>query len=626
MSLTNFGPGSLFILLGIFGALLVLPYLVDRLRRRVTVPSLRLWQFSSRQTWQRPRWRVSQPWSLVLQALALILLLLAAAGIQLPGARRPALDHVLVIDVSAWTGASTGQGRLIDEERQAALAYLARLPEQDRVMVVAAAALPLALTSFERDREVLRLAIAGVEPQASGLRLNEALEFAERARRRHGQRPGEIVVISPGYITEPVAPERVPAGTRLISTRTGPIHNAGIKRIAARRLATPGGGWGVLVTLWNHSGQRIQADLLVQLAGAPVASERFELGPWELREKNYTVRTSAAGKLTAELYPRDDLPLDNHAELELPAWHPIRVNVWTRRRPLFEAVFGEHPLIEARYAVGEHEALPRADVTVVDGVPAPAGLSGPVLFLERPQQPARPGTEVNFEPGDLAALAPLEGVRVPVTAIRPLAVGTGDRVVARAGNTAVCVVHWTEGPPARQARLGIDPLAPNLRSQPIAPLLLTGLIQLLAGGGPNQWELATQPPGTILVPLPPGTEARKLRVRDAEGRELPASFKPEGLELFVDRPTTVHVVAGLVERVYSASLPDLPQQRWEPPPSVARGMPVAAPPGHHWNLWPALVMVALGLLVLEWQLFGRRHAGAGEAIRPADGRFLWERE
>ena len=39
-------------------------------------------------------------------------------------------DHVLILDTSAWMAAQTDRGRLIDQARAAAKAYLKSLPAQ----------------------------------------------------------------------------------------------------------------------------------------------------------------------------------------------------------------------------------------------------------------------------------------------------------------------------------------------------------------------------------------------------------------------------------------------------------------------------------------------------------------
>ena len=71
-------------------------------------------------------------------------------------------------------------------------------------------------------------------------------------------------------------------------------------------------------------------------------------------------------------------------------------------------------------------------------------------------------------------------------------------------------------------------------------------------------------------------------------------------------PGTVHVDAGDRELVYSLTLPELSEVRWNPPPQVRRGLKgVRRPVAFSSALWPWLASLgALGLLA-EWILFGR---------------------
>jgi len=60
------------------------------------------------------------------------------------------------------------------------------------------------------------------------------------------------------------------------------------------------------------------------------------------------------------------------------------------------------------------------------------------------------------------------------------------------------------------------------------------------------------------------------------------------------------------EYVYSLTLPQLGESKWEPPADVRRGIPRALPvPSTVRDLWPWLALAGgLGLLA-EWFLYGR---------------------
>src|SRR6201986_4112450 len=107
MSFLNLGLGELLAIAGVISAGVVALYLLDRSKRKLLVPTLRFWASADVRTELSHRRRIQQPWSLLLQLLSLLLLLLALAGPRwgFEGAGR---DHVLILDTSAWMGSQAG--------------------------------------------------------------------------------------------------------------------------------------------------------------------------------------------------------------------------------------------------------------------------------------------------------------------------------------------------------------------------------------------------------------------------------------------------------------------------------------------------------------------------------------
>src|SRR5260370_29990037 len=123
--------------LGVVGTLsgvVVALVLVERVRKRPTVATLRFFALSEKTPVLKHRRKLQQPWSLLLQLLSLLLLLLAIAQLRWGSPARASRDHVVVLDSSAWMGARSGQTLLIDQARSAARNYVKLLPSSDRVM------------------------------------------------------------------------------------------------------------------------------------------------------------------------------------------------------------------------------------------------------------------------------------------------------------------------------------------------------------------------------------------------------------------------------------------------------------------------------------------------------------
>ena len=132
----------------------------------------------------------------------MLLLLLAIAGsVRLGGTFAPR-DHVLILDTSAWMGARTRQGILLDQAKSAALSYLDRLPAADPVMLVRADALATPVTPFEAHHQVVADAIRKSQPSASALALQQAIDFAGNAQHLQTGRPGEIAFAGAGRVSK----------------------------------------------------------------------------------------------------------------------------------------------------------------------------------------------------------------------------------------------------------------------------------------------------------------------------------------------------------------------------------------------------------------------------------------
>jgi len=138
-------------LLGSLSGVVVALYLLDRMRKKHTVATLRFFALSDKPPVLKHRRKLQQPWSLILQLVSLLLLLLAIAQLRLGSPARSSRDHVLILDSSAWMAARTGQVRLIDQARAAARGYVRTLPSSDRVMVVRADVLATPATLFESE-------------------------------------------------------------------------------------------------------------------------------------------------------------------------------------------------------------------------------------------------------------------------------------------------------------------------------------------------------------------------------------------------------------------------------------------------------------------------------------------
>src|ERR1700689_1776654 len=169
MFLFNLTLPEFLAILGSLSGLVVALYLLDRMRKHHTVATLRFFAAAEKPPVLKHRRKLQQPWSLLLQLISLLLLLLAIAQLRVGSPARYSRDHVIFPDAPAgmaarFGGARAGNGRLIDRARLAADNYVNALPPADRVMLVRADVLATPALRFESDRKKIHQAIDLTQP------------------------------------------------------------------------------------------------------------------------------------------------------------------------------------------------------------------------------------------------------------------------------------------------------------------------------------------------------------------------------------------------------------------------------------------------------------------------------
>src|ERR1700685_802073 len=342
-------------ILGSLSGLVTALYLLDRMRKHHTVATLRFFAAAEKPPVLKHRRKLQQPWSLLLQLISLLLLLLAIAQLRFGSPVRYSRDHVLILDVSPWMAARFGPNRLIDQARLAARNYVNALPLADRVMVVRAGVLATPALLFESDRKKIQLAINQTQPGAASLNLPGALDFAERAQRVQAQRPGEIVFIGAARIPSDEAARLnasnldPPSNFRFIPI-AGPTEHVGLRKISVHRAMDDADTWEVFVAAKNYGTAPRSTPTVVNFGGAPVATHRFELKPGVEESFSFHFKTRAAGWLEARLAPQDaSFRQDSRAILELPARGVAPVTIYSAEPDLLRPIFTAIPGIQASF-------------------------------------------------------------------------------------------------------------------------------------------------------------------------------------------------------------------------------------------------------------------------------------
>lgn len=154
--------------------------------------------------------------------------------------------------------------------------------------------------------------------------------------------------------------------------------------------------------------------------------------------------------------------------------------------------------------------------------------------------------------------------------------------------------------------LGFHPALSAMRYELSTPLLFANLLRWMAPEIFRRWELTAGSVGTVKVPLDPDVRPAGVRVLREDGNPAPFTLRGQSLEFFSGTAGTVRVLAGDREYVYSLTLPQLWESKWDVPPETRRGIPkFAAPLREATDLWQWLALAGAAGLLAEWILYGR---------------------
>ena len=626
MFFLNLSMAEFLTLLGGLSVVVTALYLLDRAKRKKLVSTLQFWTAATHSEEEQSRRRVREPWSLVLQLLALLFLLLGVAQLEWGTRERLGRDHVLILDTSSWMGARVGSppAPLMAEAKQKAETWLRSLPGRDRVMLVAASGLITPVTAFTPDRGEMLARIRGSQAGYTALSLPNALSFAAQAQTWSGRRAGDIVYIGAGRTSSEessgAAAPGLPANLRVIplnSLASGQFsgEDCGIRRMGVRRAEQAPDEWEVSVAVRNFGSRPRETSLVLEWAGLRFAPRLVSLAPGEEKSIPYAFSTQTAGTLNASLEPGDELTADDHASVALPKLASLRIAVYTARPDVWRPLMEANRQVSAQFHTpAEYTPNPAADLVVIDGFAPTRRPAQPSLWVKPPSDGSPvPVTgkgrklTVSRWLSESALGAGLHAKAVDVEDAETFELQPGDVTVASSAQGPAVVARGASQNTPRLAVIGFDPLAGQLRFALTTPLLFANLTRWLAPEDFRTFEFIAGAVGSVTVPLDSSEDPAFIRVTDDRGFTVPYTVRNQHVEFYVERPGIVSVASFGRKRVYSLTLPDVAQFAWKAPQRVAEGIPPpVAVSASAVDLWQWLALAAVACLLLEWYLFGRR--------------------
>lgn len=620
-------------LLGIFApvaGLLVALYFYDRSRRRILVSTLRFWPKRPAPAIRQRHKRIQHPLSLLLQLIALGLLLLAIAdprpGVSDAGAQR----RVIVLDTSASMALADSNGvNLMDQAKALALAYIGSLPAGDQVMLIEADGSPMVRVPFTRDRQLLRDSVSAAQPSLTPLDIGAAFELADGTLRlalNSGGEPlpdhpgaGETVYVGPGRFDGQPARAAVLPRVRYLQTEA-PSDALGILSLEASADLAERGKWDVALEARNYGSETATARIDFLFNDRPLGHRSLSIAEGGDASLQFTLRSQHPGRLRAQLAADDAYSQNNVATVAIPAPDRTRVQIHGASEREFGPLLAAGARIEADYADSPDDLTPEAIHVWASG--GGSGSSRRAIYL------APPGTPSPVAEAASARRSPVsewsashqlaKGIRDPdliPDRVRVFSPRPGDDVIASTADGPVVVARSDDD--ERLVAFGFDLTDTSVRDRLSAPMLFANAVSWLDSAAFRAEAVAARGPGAVTMEAP-NSAPQQISVRTASGADVPWVLSDGKVRFYADQRDTYRVTTADHDLTLVLQQPQIPSSSWDPPESVARGVPSRlAGMGESWVLWPWLAVLGALILLYDWIRFGRGRRLTAETVQAA---------
>ncbi|MBI1875847.1 MAG: VWA domain-containing protein [Acidobacteria bacterium] len=602
MSFAAATTGQVLLLAAAIAAAVVWLFFLKLRHPRILIPSLVLWQSLLREERPESWWeRVRRAVSLAI-ALAIALLIVIALGRPRTAAQAAGEDQpvTLVIDTSPTMMTRTSDGRTRWDnarERARALIESGEAAGVELLDTAATVVVPAAADTEQKLAALDRMKVALSPRSAIG-----AIALSQASRRMY--------LVSDGVATSRVGDAVTPVSV------FEPAENVGITAFEIREVPSHPAAYEAYLEVVNYSERRRQVELRIGNPARPASASAIDLAPLEAYRETIDAAELEPGAVRADIAsPGDSLDIDNTAFAYLPRREPARVLLVTPGSEYLETSLALDPRVALTVIPPrQYRDGLQADVFIFDRFVPPAAPSGPALLFGLPAVPWIDGVGLDLgrpviENPSVTTTSPDHVVTrsVPlrdVTIRRAigLAIRKRDRAeaVASSGVRPLIVAgHDPRAAPgfsrAKWVIVGFPLEASDFGTQLGFPIFLRNVMA---------WFSTEQPP----LPREPGVVSvpgQGVVVTTSDGRPVRTS-RSSSVTVFDAAPgvyfarsngETTPIVVGLTSRTVS----DVNHSAFRnvPAPSAAQRL------GGR-ELWPTLLLIAMGLATLEWFTYHRR--------------------
>jgi len=611
---------------------ILLLYMLKLRRKPVQVSSTLLWTRLLRDRQANTPWqKLKRNLLFFLQLLILSALVLAFAR---PAIQRPAIASgsvIVLLDGSASMNATDVDPSRFEAARRAIQPLIDGLSGGERMTLILAGGIPQTLSAAETDKALLREALAEARPGQGGTDWQAAFALAASAAR--GSQSITTVIISDGGLPETGLPA-LPGEVRYLPVGAA-NNNLAIGALALRPAA---GGPELFAQVTNYSDADRTVLLSFYQGDDLVTARQLELPAGSSRGLTLDNLPNTPGVYKARISdPQnntspDSLALDDTAFAVYQSTSARRVLLVSKGNLFLEQLLASLPGIQPFRALPTEDGklqIPAEpfDLFLLDGI-LPAELPAGNLLL------INPSSNALFEVG--ASFNEMKNVRVQEHVLTRFVDWSAVHVrQAR----AVAPPDWaevlidTEGGPLvfagetggrRVAVLTFDLHESDLPLQVAYPILFSNLINYLIPPGAFDATRSLHPGESLSIVPPPGTQ----RVVIVSPSNQVSTLAPAATALSFTRTNELGYYAvnfisqgATVAEYFAVNLFDPSESKIEPRRTIQVGRTAVSAAGAEQvgqrELWPWLILLALLLLLIEWQLYYRKPYPSASAAREA---------
>lgn len=620
------------------GALLAIPivlmYMLRLRRREQVISSTFLWrQVLQDQEANTPWQRLRRNLLLILQLLILTALIFALAR---PFALVPAISAArvaIVLDASASMAARDGLNGIMRfaDAQAAALDLIDTLSGDSEVTILRAAQTPDILAPYTTDRNVANAAVRNAQPSTGEADWLAALTLASAGAT--DQADFTLIIITDGGLTQVAGLEEaaLPGRVRVIPVGTA-SDNIAITALATRTL--PGGEPQLFAQITNTgvSDAEVIFSLRADSDAAPLVSQRYTISagaslpitsnaplPDGIQVLSASITTSVNSSST------DLLEADNTAYAVIRESQARTVLLVSDGNLFLEQVLATLPGVRAFKAPTDRPLPAQSfDLTIFDRTLPTALPDGDILFIAPPGSVSGLFGVAADEVGAVGRLTGITGdprltfvdlETVSVLKYRPLASVSWADALITVNGAPLLIAGERDG---RRVSVFAFALADSdLPLQIAFPILMANLLEWFTPQGIlTQHALQVGQPQVIR----PALNADSVRVIAPDGAVTTLAVDSSELlyvetgQLGVYQVETVRGDTVVQTDRFAVNLFNLNESDITPRPASLNGQALQVNQTDEqgqWEFWPILALIALFILLLEWNIYHRR-----QSVRP----------